>query len=221
MASTFISSTVMSGVEPNGLSNATTYKLASTPITKYDVVPFKALVLVFILLSPLLVGSIRYFLFHDRPPKGLKLVPGPRSTIPYVGRVDIDADAPWHTMKKWADEYKGMFRLTMCGVMHIWLGDSDLAQEFFCKRAAKYSSRPEFFAVPGSHNQAQYLPLLEYGGESSTLIVSISPLTSNRPLASPTQVRTHFSQFSIQQSVLWLHDPGDKAFPVEALARPH
>lgn len=165
MASTYSPLTVLSNVGSNILSNNTTDHFSAAFGTKNDVVPYKWLSLVLLLLTPLFVGSARYFLFHDRPPKGLKLIGGPPSTIPYVGRVDIDADAPWHTMRKWADEYKGMFRLTMCGVMHIWLGDTDLAQEFFCKRAAKYSSRPEFFAVPGSHNQAQYLPLLEYGGE--------------------------------------------------------
>lgn len=118
----------------------------------------------------LLAGSIvipltRYLLFHDRPPRGLKLVPGPRSTLPWLGRMHgINADAPWQSMKKWSDEYGGFFRLTTAGgEMHIWLGDAEIAQELYCKRAAKYSSRPEVAAVPGSHSQGQYLPLLEHG----------------------------------------------------------
>lgn len=68
-------------------------------------------------------------------------------------------------MKKWSDQFNGMFRLTACGEMHIWLGDNKVAQELYCNRAANYSSRPEVAAVPGSDSQAQYLPLLEYGGK--------------------------------------------------------
>jgi cytochrome P450 len=122
------------------------------------------------ILFSLLVGSVvlpltRYLLFHDRPPRGLKLVPGPRSTLPWLGRIHgIDANAPWKSMKKWSDEYGGLFRLTTAGgEMHIWLGDAEIAQELYCKRAAIYSSRPEVAAVPGSHSQGQYLPLLEHG----------------------------------------------------------
>jgi hypothetical protein len=79
--------------------------------------------------------------------------------------VDIDPIAPWNSMKKWSDQHKGFFRLQACGEMHIWLGDNDIAQELYCKRAALYSSRPEVAAVPGSDSQGQYLPLLEFGGE--------------------------------------------------------
>ncbi|ETN37998.1 uncharacterized protein HMPREF1541_07621 [Cyphellophora europaea CBS 101466] len=120
-------------------------------------------------LFSLLAGSIiiplsKYLLFHDKPPRGLKLVPGPRSTLPWFGRLhDIDANAPWKSMKNWSDQYGGFFRLTTCGEMHIWLGDANIAQELYCKRAAIYSSRPEVAAVPGSNSQGQYLPLLEYG----------------------------------------------------------
>ncbi|KAK5193424.1 hypothetical protein LTR99_006976 [Exophiala xenobiotica] len=119
--------------------------------------------LALLLFTPGFLGFLHYLLFKDKPPKGLKLVPGPPSTIPYIGRVDIDAKAPWNSMRKWADEYDGFFRLTTCGEMHIWLGKGEIAQELFCKRASRYSSRPEVAAVPGSHNQAQYLPLMEYG----------------------------------------------------------
>jgi hypothetical protein len=108
---------------------------------------------------------LRYLLFHDKPPKGLRLVTGPRSTLPWLGRLhDIDAVAPWKSMKKWADEYDGLFRLTACGEMHIWVGKAEIAQELYCKRAAFYSSRPEVAAVPGSDSQAQYLPLMKHDG---------------------------------------------------------
>ncbi|EXJ76752.1 uncharacterized protein A1O5_01260 [Cladophialophora psammophila CBS 110553] len=114
-------------------------------------------------LSLILYRIFYFFVFKDRPPKGLQLVPGPGSTIPYIGRVDIDPIAPWTSMKKWSDQFNGFFRLQACGEMHIWLGDNDIAQELYCKRAAIYSSRPEVAAVPGSDSQGQYLPLLEYG----------------------------------------------------------
>lgn len=65
-------------------------------------------------------------------------------------------------MKKWSDEYGGLFRLTTAGgEMHIWVGKAEIAQDLYCKRASKYSSRPEVPAVPGSDKQGQYLPLLQ------------------------------------------------------------
>ncbi len=139
---------------------------------------YKWTILAVVLVSPALLGFLQYLLFKDRPPKGLKLVPGPGSTIPYIGRVDIDAAAPWNSMRKWSDQFQGFFRLQACGEMHIWLGDSDIAQEMFCKRAATYSSRPEVPAVPGSHAQGQYLPLLEHGGKFlSTCSSMIRPVS--------------------------------------------
>ncbi|RMZ75281.1 hypothetical protein DV737_g5372, partial [Chaetothyriales sp. CBS 132003] len=115
-----------------------------------------------------LVASIRlfhYFFIHDQPPRGsgLKLLPGPISTIPYIGRVhDVDPNAPWFAMKKFCDEYNGIFRNTICGEMHIWVGKQELAAELLCKKARIYSSRPMVPAVPGSDSQGQYLPLLAY-----------------------------------------------------------
>jgi hypothetical protein len=110
------------------------------------------------------VQFIRYLL-RDSPPAGLKLVPGPWSTIPYIGRVhDVDPMAPWYAMKKFSDQYNGFFRLTICGEMHIWVGDAQISYDLLCKKAAIYSSRPMVPAVPGSDSQGQYLPLLEHGG---------------------------------------------------------
>ena len=126
---------------------------------------YKWTLLCLALLSPTIYRIFHFFLVFDQPPKGLKLVPGPGSTIPYIGRVDIDPIAPWNSMKKWSDNHNGFFRLQACGEMHIWLGDNDIAQELYCKRAAIYSSRPEVAAVPGSDSQGQYLPLLEFGGK--------------------------------------------------------
>lgn len=160
--------TVYSSLPIASFSNATVQVLRSDAFRENIFIAHKWTILATLLLCPAVYGFLRYLLFKDKPPKGLRLVPGPPSTIPYIGRVDIDAAAPWNSMKKWADQYNGFFRLTACGEMHIWLGDSDIAQELYCKRAPQYSSRPEVAAVPGSHSQGQYLPLLEYGGECST-----------------------------------------------------
>ena len=114
----------------------------------------------------LLVTAIQFirYLLKDSPPPGLKLIPGPWSTIPYIGRVhDVDPMAPWYAMKKFSDQYNGLFRLTICGEMHIWVGDAQVSYDLLCKKAAIYSSRPQVPAVPGSNSQGQYLPLLEHG----------------------------------------------------------
>lgn len=144
--------------------NATAQLFHSESLGETVLFKYKWIIITLLLVTPGVFRFLQYLLFKDKPPKGLKLVPGPPSTIPYIGRVDIDPIAPWNSMKKWADEYNGLFRLTTCGEMHIWLGDGDIAQELYCKRASHYSSRPEVAAVPGSHNMAQYLPLMEYGG---------------------------------------------------------
>jgi hypothetical protein len=112
-----------------------------------------------------------YFFVHDQPPKGsgLKLLPGPTSTIPYIGRVhDVDPNCPWFAMKKFSDEYNGIFRNTICGEMHIWVGSQKIAYDLLCKKARIYSSRPMVPAVPGSDSQGQYLPLLAHGGKNQS-----------------------------------------------------
>ena len=142
----------------------------------------------------------RYLLFKDKAPSGTKLVPGPRSTLPWLGRFhDIDATAPWKSMTKWSDDYGGFFRLTTCGgEMHIWVGTAEIAQELYCKRASKYSSRPEVAAVPGSNSQGQYLPLLEHGGMAYLSMHFLSPCSYYRPLAHAAQIRTHCPQPIVQ-----------------------
>ncbi|KAH0839097.1 hypothetical protein AYO21_04691 [Fonsecaea monophora] len=115
---------------------------------------------IFVLVTAIQI--IKYAM-RDRPPPGLKLIPGPMSTIPYIGRVhDVDPMAPWFAMKKFCDEYNGIFRSTICGEMHIWVGDAQIAYDLLCKKARIYSSRPMVPAVPGSDSQGQYLPLLAH-----------------------------------------------------------
>jgi len=105
---------------------------------------------------------VRYLILHDRPPKGLRLVPGPTSTIPFLGRLHgVNAVAPWKTMHAFSNQYNKIFRLTAYGQMHIWIGDAKIARDLIVKRAAKYSSRPAIAAIPGAEKGGQYLALNE------------------------------------------------------------
>lgn len=105
-----------------------------------------------------------YFFIHDAPPKGLKRLPGPLSTLPWLGRVhDIPPDGPWFAWRKILEDpkYGGIAASTICGEMHVWIGNFELAKDFLIKKAKIYSSRPEVPAVPGSNSQNQYLPLMQ------------------------------------------------------------
>jgi hypothetical protein len=167
MATVQYTSAIQSFISSHLPSNDTTSFVTEPSSPLNFIFAYKWTLLCLLLLSPTIYRVAYFFLVFDQPPKGLKLVDGPGSTIPYIGRVDIDPIAPWNSMKAWSDKFNGFFRLQACGEMHIWLGDNDIAQELYCKRAAIYSSRPEVAAVPGSDSQGQYLPLLEYGGEST------------------------------------------------------
>ena len=166
MASVHYTSAIHSFIQSHLPSNLTSDLPPRTTDPVHVLLAYKWTLLCLALLSPTIYRVLHFFLVKDQPPKGLQLVPGPGSTIPYIGRVDIDPIAPWNSMKNWSDKHNGFFRLQACGEMHIWLGDNDIAQELYCKRAAIYSSRPEVAAVPGSDSQGQYLPLLEFGGWS-------------------------------------------------------
>ena len=81
-------------------------------------------------------------------------------------------------MKEFSDEYNGFFQTEIMGDTHLWLGDHKISQELFANRSRIYSSRPEVPAVPGSDTQGQYLPLMEYAGESeSQSFYKTRPLT--------------------------------------------
>ncbi|OCT50828.1 cytochrome P450 [Cladophialophora carrionii] len=163
MATVHYTSTIQSFIHSHFPSNLTSDVVPASSHGANILFAHKWTLLCLALLTPTIYRVLHFFVVKDQPPKGLRLVPGPGSTIPYIGRVDIDAIAPWNSMKNWSDKFNGLFRLQACGEMHIWLGDNDVAQELYCKRAAIYSSRPEVAAVPGSDSQGQYLPLLEYG----------------------------------------------------------
>ncbi|KAF1937077.1 cytochrome P450 oxidoreductase [Clathrospora elynae] len=81
---------------------------------------------------------------------GLKRLPGPCSTLPYIGRVhDVDRMHAWNAMKKFSDEYNGLFSCTLGGETHIWIAREDVAQDLLCNNAAISSSRADLGAYPG------------------------------------------------------------------------
>ncbi|ORY18364.1 cytochrome P450 oxidoreductase [Clohesyomyces aquaticus] len=107
---------------------------------------------------------IKYFT-SDLPPfgSGLKRLPGPISTVPYLGRIhDVDRMHAWDSMKKFSDQYDGLFSCTLGGETHIWVAREDIAQDLLCKNAAISSARGDLGAYPGVTQDRKYLPLLGY-----------------------------------------------------------
>lgn len=112
---------------------------------------------------------IHYFT-SELPPfgSGLKRLPGPISTLPYVGRVhDVDRMQAWHAMKRFSDQYDGLFACTLGGETHIWVAREDVAQDLLCKHAAISSARADLGAYPDVTKGNKYLPLLGYNGKSA------------------------------------------------------
>jgi cytochrome P450 len=94
---------------------------------------------------------------------GLKRLPGPMSTLPYLGRIhDVDRMQAWNAMKKFSDEYDGLFACTLGGETHIWIAREDLAQDLLVNNAAISSSRADLGSYPGVTQGHKYLPLLGY-----------------------------------------------------------
>jgi hypothetical protein len=107
--------------------------------------------------------TYRWFL----PPfnKGLRRLPGPRSTLPYLGRIhDVDRMQAWTAMHKFSKQYDGLFSCTMGGETHIWVAREDVAQDLLVKHAELCSSRADLGAYPGVTEDFKYLPLLGYTG---------------------------------------------------------
>lgn len=66
----------------------------------------------------------------ELPPfgSGLKRLPGPISTLPYLGRIhDVNRMAAWTAMIKFSDRYNGLFACTLGGETHIWVAREDIA----------------------------------------------------------------------------------------------
>lgn len=121
-------------------------------------------------LLTLFLGVFTYWLvshvvLDPPPPKGLKAIPKPRSTLPYLGRIhDVDRFAPWRAMKKFNDRYDGLFQCILGGENHIWVGREDIAYDLLCKNAAICSARGDLGAYPNVTTEGEYLPLLGYTG---------------------------------------------------------
>lgn len=68
-----------------------------------------------LVISYILYRSIRY-LASELPPlrSGLKRLPGPISTLPYLGRIhDVDRMRPWIAINKFSDQYNSLFALIL------------------------------------------------------------------------------------------------------------
>jgi hypothetical protein len=109
---------------------------------------------------------VRYFT-SELPPfgSGLKRLPGPISTLPYVGRVhDVDRMQAWTAFNKFSTQYDGLFSCTLGGETHIWVAREDVAQDLLVKHASISSARADLGAFPGVTEDYKYLPLLGFTG---------------------------------------------------------
>jgi hypothetical protein len=124
------------------------------------------LVLLSIFVVPIIYQSFHYFT-SELPPSnsGLKRLPGPRSTLPYLGRIhDVDRMQAWTAMHKFSKQYGGLFSCTLGGETHIWVAREDVAQDLLVKHAELSSARADLGAYPGVTEDFKYLPLLGYTG---------------------------------------------------------
>lgn len=123
-----------------------------------------------LILLYILYRLTRYFT-HDLPPLGSKLkrLPGPISTLPYIGRVhDVDRMQAWTAFHKFSKQYNGLYSCTLGGETHIWVAREDVAQDLLVKHAGISSARADLGAFPGVTEDYKYLPLLGYTGEFGT-----------------------------------------------------
>jgi cytochrome P450 len=68
----------------------------------------------------------------------------------------------WNAFKKFSDEYKGLYAITLGGETHIWVAREDIAQDLLVKNASISSSRADLGSYPGVTHDFKYLPLLGY-----------------------------------------------------------
>ena len=148
----------MHGGLPNSTSGDTLLDATSSP-------PFTACAAVCALvLLYLVLRCVRYFT-SELPPlqSGLKRLPGPWSTLTYLGRIhDVDRLRAWNAMKKFSDQYDGLFAMILGGETHIWVAREDIAQGLLVRNAAISSARADLGANPGVTQNYKYLPLLYY-----------------------------------------------------------
>jgi hypothetical protein len=118
-----------------------------------------------LLLLAITVVLITYQCFLPPFNKSLKRLPGPRSTLPYLGRIhDVDRMQAWTAMHKFSKQYNGLFSCTLGGETHIWVAREDVAQDLLVKHAELCSARADLGTYPGVTEDFKYLPLLGYTG---------------------------------------------------------
>jgi hypothetical protein len=118
----------------------------------------------------LFIYQLITWLNSEKPPRGsgLKPIPGPSSTLPYLGRFhDLDDKHIWKSMKRFSDHYNGLFSMTLGGETHIWIGREDIAQDLICKNGAICGGRADLGAYPHVTQEFHYLPLMGYTGQST------------------------------------------------------
>jgi hypothetical protein len=123
-----------------------------------------------LLLVYLVFRVARYFT-SELPPfgSGLKRLPGPISTLPYVGRVhDVDRMQAWTAFNRFSAQYDGLFSCTLGGETHIWVAREDVAQDLLVKHASISSARADLGAFPSVTEDFKYLPLLGFTGMFTT-----------------------------------------------------
>jgi cytochrome P450 len=146
-------------VESSGSSNSMIMESAN-----HAMQPLLHWLVLSILLAFVVYRCIRYFI-SELPPfgSGLKRLPGPMSTLPYLGRIhDVDRMQPWTAMKKFSDKYDGLFACTLGGETHIWVARDDVAEDLLCNNAAISSARADLGVYPDVTKGFRYLPLLGY-----------------------------------------------------------
>lgn len=67
-------------------------------------------------------------------------------------------------MKKFNDQYNGLFSMTLGGETHIWVGREDVAQDLIGKNGAICAGRADLGAYPSVTGGHHYLPLMGYTG---------------------------------------------------------
>ncbi len=102
----------------------------------------KAMALVSGLFGVGVVFLVAYIAFiqRKRPPKGLRLVPGPKG-LPVLGNLHQLQPYPQRRLQQWAREYGEMFQIRMGWENWIFLNDPAAVKELLDKQSANTSGR--------------------------------------------------------------------------------
>lgn len=94
-------------------------------------------------LSTVLYSSYKLITGTNKKPKGLKEIPVPKSSYPYVGHMFSLGELPGETISKWHKEFGPILKLHMGAQTWIMVDDPTLAQKIFVSNGAETSYRPE------------------------------------------------------------------------------